>query len=334
MSPFLTIGIASYNYARFLPRAFEAIRRQKFQDYEILYCDDGSTDASVSVIRGFINRYPNIQIRLVEAENRGVMANKNRIIENAHGKYIMFCDADDWMDDGCLQLLADKARETNADRVIAGFRHVINRNGVLYYGQEESLPVNPSKWNQFQHHGCLYKRSVCIENNVFFRENHYPDDFDFVERFNIYCKDVAYVYSTVYNFYFDGRSTSSTSDHKSRWYYLNLFKDILELTSEILPRLEVGDYWELQATVMRIYFANLRSSVYSWSEYKRQKQMLAYYMPDYAQNPLLHNVKKFPSRKDAAKAARTLLRLDQLHLIYPVICLYHKAEKIKFVQSK
>ena len=35
-SPFLTIGIASYNYARYLPRAFEAIKRQKFQDFEIL----------------------------------------------------------------------------------------------------------------------------------------------------------------------------------------------------------------------------------------------------------------------------------------------------------
>ena len=52
--PFITIGIASYNYANYLPEAFEAIRNQKFRDFEILYCDDGSTDESVEVIKGFI----------------------------------------------------------------------------------------------------------------------------------------------------------------------------------------------------------------------------------------------------------------------------------------
>lgn len=49
--PFLTIGIASYNYSRYLYSAFEAIKKQAFSDYEILYCDDGSTDDSVEVIK-------------------------------------------------------------------------------------------------------------------------------------------------------------------------------------------------------------------------------------------------------------------------------------------
>ena len=76
--PFITIGIASYNYANYLPEAFEAIRNQKFRDFEILYCDDGSTDESVEVIKGFIRDNPDLQIRLVEAENQGIIANKNR----------------------------------------------------------------------------------------------------------------------------------------------------------------------------------------------------------------------------------------------------------------
>jgi len=64
--PFITIGIASYNYANYLTEAFEAIRNQKFRDFEILYCDDGSTDESVEIIKGFIRDNPDLQIRLVE----------------------------------------------------------------------------------------------------------------------------------------------------------------------------------------------------------------------------------------------------------------------------
>ena len=89
--PFITIGIASYNYAEYLPKAFEAIRRQKFTDYEILYCDDGSTDDSLAVIRGLIADHPEMQIRLVAGENGGIMTNKNRILENARGEYLMRC---------------------------------------------------------------------------------------------------------------------------------------------------------------------------------------------------------------------------------------------------
>ena len=53
--PYITIGIASYNYGKYLRRAFEAIKRQKFRNFEVLYCDDGSTDESVTIIQSFID---------------------------------------------------------------------------------------------------------------------------------------------------------------------------------------------------------------------------------------------------------------------------------------
>ena len=64
--PFLTIGIASYNYASYLPYAFQQIRKQKFSDFEILYCDDGSKDSSTDVICNFIDSHPELCIRLIK----------------------------------------------------------------------------------------------------------------------------------------------------------------------------------------------------------------------------------------------------------------------------
>lgn len=321
--PYITIGIASYNYARFLPRAFAAIRRQTFQDYEILYCDDGSTDDSVAVIRSFIENNPDLEIRLIEGQNGGVMANKNRILDNARGEYVMLCDADDWMDDDCLALLAEKAKQTGADRVIAGFRNVIDKgNGTLVTGQVEAVPPHPSKWNQFQHHGCLYRRSVYLTQNIRFRPDHYPDDFDFVERFNASCGQAAFVHRVVYNFYHNGQSASSTTNPESRWFPLNLFQEITSLAAELLPNLTKADYWQLQAVVMRIYLADVFSTS-TVQEWKKLTEQLYKVMPDCLQNPLLYHRRQSPYRTSTFYKSLILVLLMRIHCLSLAVTVYH-----------
>lgn len=321
-TPYITIGIASYNYARFLPRAFEAIKRQNFRDFEVLYCDDGSTDDSVAVIRSFIENNPDMEIRLVEGKNGGVMTNKNRILQHARGEYVMLCDADDWMDDDCLELLADAAKKTGADRVIAGFRNVLDLgDGPMRTGQVEEVPPYPSKWNQFQHHGCLYRRAVYLENDVWFRPDHYPDDFDFIERYNACCGQAAFVHRVVYNFYRNGKSTSAVNDRVSRWYYLNLFSEIATLAGQILPQLGREDAWQLQAVVMRIYLADVFSTR-SGAELRELTAMLRQAMPDCLSNPLLYHRKRSPYRTNTFYKSLVLVLLMRVHCLASAAAVY------------
>lgn len=328
-TPFITIGIASYNYARFLPRAFEAIKRQSFRDFEVLYCDDGSTDDSVAVIRSFMETNPDMTIRLVEGKNGGVMANKNRILDNARGEYVMLCDADDWMDDDCLELLAETAKQTGADRVIAGFRNVIDKgNGELVTGQVEEVPPHPSKWNQFQHHGCLYRRAVCLEQNVWFRPDHYPDDFDFIERYNVCCGKAAFVHRVVYNFYHNGKSTSSVQDRTSRWYYLNLFAEIAALAGQLLPKLDREDAWQLQAVVMRIYLADVFYTR-SGAELRELTDILRRTFPDYLKNPLMYQRRRSPYRTETFYKALVLMWLIRIHCLAPAAAVYRVLKRGK-----
>lgn len=192
-SPFITIGIASYNYARFLPEAFDRLRQQKFRDYEVLYCDDGSTDNSVEVIRGFMQDNPDMNIRLIQAENGGILANKNRILENARGQYLMICDADDYMSPNCLELLCGAAQRENADCVIGAFQEVDNDHRVL---KSHLLPKNPSKWLYSQHHAQIYKTELVRGNGIRFTD--IPDDVPYLQTMHTYCQKTAYVYEPVY----------------------------------------------------------------------------------------------------------------------------------------
>ena len=88
--PLVTCVIPNYNYARYLSVAIESALAQTHRDTEVVVVDDGSTDASTDVLRGYGDR-----IRWFGQANQGVSAARNRGIEEAHGDFVGFLDADD-----------------------------------------------------------------------------------------------------------------------------------------------------------------------------------------------------------------------------------------------
>lgn len=89
-APLVTVVIPNYNYARFLGQAIDSVLAQTFRDFEVLVIDNGSTDNSIDVLRGYGNR-----VRWIGQENRGQAGSRNRGIEESRGKFIAFLDADD-----------------------------------------------------------------------------------------------------------------------------------------------------------------------------------------------------------------------------------------------
>jgi glycosyltransferase involved in cell wall biosynthesis len=86
--PLVSIVIACFNHARYLPEAIESGLAQTYSPIEIVVVDDGSTDASAEVAR----RYP---VVLVQQTNQGLAAAGNAGIRASHGTFVMRLDADD-----------------------------------------------------------------------------------------------------------------------------------------------------------------------------------------------------------------------------------------------
>jgi glycosyltransferase involved in cell wall biosynthesis len=90
----LSVVLTSYNYARFLPAALEALAVQTRQPDELIVIDDNSSDDSVAVIKSFLDRFAGA--RLVQnPSNLGTIANLNRGLELAGGTVVFFAAADD-----------------------------------------------------------------------------------------------------------------------------------------------------------------------------------------------------------------------------------------------
>lgn len=86
----VTIAILNYNYERFLPTAVDSALAQTHPDVEVVVVDDGSSDGSAEVIRGYGDR-----VVPVLKENGGQGSAMNAAFEVATGDIVMFLDADD-----------------------------------------------------------------------------------------------------------------------------------------------------------------------------------------------------------------------------------------------
>jgi glycosyltransferase involved in cell wall biosynthesis len=96
MSPFpvLSVVIANYNHAQYLPIALDAIVSQSHQADEIIVVDDASTDASLSLLENYAKKHPRIQVHK-NPSNQGPSATLARGVSLSYGDYIAFCGADD-----------------------------------------------------------------------------------------------------------------------------------------------------------------------------------------------------------------------------------------------
>ncbi len=249
---FLTIGIASYNYGKYLSRAFEQIKKQQFRDFELLYCDDGSSDDSVSIIESIIRENPDMNIRLIKGEREGILANRNRIVENAKGEYLLICDADDYMSEDMLQKLCSTAKQTNADCVIGGFCEM-DEKGKLIKVHIPSQNANP--WIFIWHHAQIYKMDLVREHNLSFCT--IPDDVCYMQRIHLYAKKISFVSENLYFWVRHADSTSRDIVNNSSWHPNLLWKNIVQCMIQLQEEsTDDRSKWQIRYFLYKWYYFN------------------------------------------------------------------------------
>lgn len=103
MMPRISVVIPVYNRSWELRRALESLARQTTRDFEVVVCDDGSTEDIRAVLEPFENQ---IEVRYQRIENSGGPARpRNVAVGLARGEWIAFLDSDDWWDDERLAVV-------------------------------------------------------------------------------------------------------------------------------------------------------------------------------------------------------------------------------------
>jgi len=177
----VTVIIPVYNAADYLAPAMDSIICQTLTDIEIICVDDGSTDASLDVIRDYGVR--DERIKIVTQAHSGPAVARNRGLRLAGGKYVIFLDADDFYEPTLLEELYGAAEKSSLEVVIADYdifnshKSVFERTSQaeheeIYEGREATSKnefpdvifssTNGAAWNK------LFKRSFVLEKGLLF----------------------------------------------------------------------------------------------------------------------------------------------------------------------
>lgn len=130
--PLVSVLIYNYNYGRYLRACFDSVLAQSYDNIEINFSDNASTDDSWNIALEYQRRYPEVFFVARNRRNFGADANVDNVWSNAHGKYLMLLCSDD-------ALLPEYVRtcvEALEARPEAGFamvhRAILDEDGVLH----------------------------------------------------------------------------------------------------------------------------------------------------------------------------------------------------------
>ena len=141
----ISVIIACLNGAETLAETLDSLVAQRWdRPWEIVFADNGSTDASRAIFAGYIARHPEIPMRLVDASARPGKSNAlNLAIRAAAGRSLVFCDADDTVAPGWLAAMGT-ALEAH-DFVAARFDMTALNSGwtseARWHYQTDRLPI-------------------------------------------------------------------------------------------------------------------------------------------------------------------------------------------------
>ncbi len=229
MSKF-SIIIVSYNGEKYIKNCIDSLKKQTFNDYEILFIDDGSLDNTEKIVKEYKD------VRYYKIKHSGVSKARNYGIKKASGKYFLFVDVDDYISCDLLSIL-DKKTKKDVDLVKFDYK-TINEEKLeeeKYNNSKTDVISGKELFNEL----CLSKKAfdlICIylynleywnKNKFSFKEGMYHEDFGIIPYVILKAEKVININYVAYFYVQTKNSITRTTDKlkniKKAYDYLNHF---------------------------------------------------------------------------------------------------------------
>lgn len=212
--PKISVIMSVYNGEKFLKESVLSILNQTYADFEFIIINDGSTDLSLEILRGFEEK--DKRIRLISRENKGLTPSLNEGMKLAQGEYIARMDSDDIsMPERFEKQIT--FLEKNKDIALCGTWAInIDENGNEI-GEYKTPITNKEIKKNILFHNPFIHPSVMIRKSVFEKVGLYNEEFKHIEDYELWTRVIPrFKTANIQDFLLKYRLTSSGVTKKNR----------------------------------------------------------------------------------------------------------------------
>ncbi|MGL5934427.1 MAG: glycosyltransferase family 2 protein, partial [Cetobacterium sp.] len=218
----ISVIMATYNRANSIKRAIDSVLNQKFQNFELIVIDDGSSDNTKEVIEGIEDS----RIVYYHKENGGQSSARNYGIKKAKGRYIMFLDDDDEFIDSALERSFRKIEETGLKWIYCAQYLSIRKDGEVLVDRGAGIKGDVYKYllsGNFLGTGEIFSKEVFEKIGYFDETLKIYEDKEMRVRLAREGYKIDYIEGYIYKYYENESSVSSAykdkNKRKIRFYY-------------------------------------------------------------------------------------------------------------------
>lgn len=308
----ITIIVPCYNSEKFLRKCLDSIIKQTYSNIEIIAIDDGSTDKSLEILNAYSKK--DKRIIVISKKNSGVSNTRNIGIKKATGKYIMFADADDYLELDAVESLYIAITENNVNVVRGKFRRQLkhksyDENSIFKYNSMDKQDIicnilrgniNCYVWLLIINVKVLKKLNIIFNSDLKIME----DTLFYIqllEKENIYFYD-----KVVYN-YVDNINSASRSIKNTEKIYI----EMLKAEGYIINELKKNNQWNenLRNIVIKKIIINGICNC-SWNLYKnKEKKLLDDFLKYIEENEEIKLIFSIMDTKDIRLDKRIAIKL-------------------------
>lgn len=227
-NPKISIIIPVYNVSGHIQRAFDSILNQTigFENMEVIFVDDASTDGSDQIIKNYADKYDNVSGFFLENNSGSAGKPRNVGISNATSDYVIFLDPDDLFIDNACEILFNEIESENCD-IVSGVHTLDGVNPFpglwlqTLFG-EESSAENKNEVNQMvdenfslriesiderdsiiTNHGLsskIFKKDFLIDNDIIFPEKIVAQDSVFLFNAFLNASGIKFINKLIYRY--------------------------------------------------------------------------------------------------------------------------------------
>jgi glycosyltransferase involved in cell wall biosynthesis len=239
--PLVSIVVPVYNAEKYLERCMDSLLCQTLHNIEILCVNDGSTDSSGAILNKYAKN--DSRITVFNQENQGPGAARNTALDNAKGKYILFCDSDDTLEPEAAFECSEAMEKNQVDIVMFNTdivevdRSAITQKNVYgelilnVYPKDDAGVLNQKKWFK----ACLFPTvwKFCFRNalikhyNLCFTHYKIGEDIIFLLLYFMIIKQGCFLHKKLYSHYtYKDSLTSVINKHPLLVRFISLLRTL------------------------------------------------------------------------------------------------------------